>query len=583
MIRTLVGIIRLFTPAERLSGALLFILMIIAAAVELAGIISITPLLAVLGNPQFLHSNSYLRELNMWLGSPDQQSFSMTLTGFTLVILMCVSAFRALILFLQFRFASMRRHQLALRLLCNYIRQPYTFFLDNNSSSLTKVLLSEVDGLVEGAINPALMLLSYGGVILAITILLLFLDPFLATTVPLAFATLYIIFYACIRSYLLNLGTKRLIANEAQYRAAAEILGGVKELKVFGHEQFYLNTFRNPSINFSRRQATEEVLAELPKYIMETIAVATIILIVIYLLERDDFAAAFPIVGVYVFSAYRMLPAMQQVYSSAARLRFATPAVTAILSDLEKTPSTLHNVECVGERLPLGRAITLENVSFLYAGAKTAALRNVSFRIPAVSTTGIIGTTGAGKSTLIDLLLGLLQPVNGQILIDDVPLTAANSRAWQNNIGYVPQHIFLVDDTVARNIALGIEDNNIDEQALDRAARIARIHSFITEELPHGYGTVIGERGARLSGGQRQRLGVARALYHDPDILIFDEATNALDQGTEAELLKRIDELAGQKTIIIVTHRLAAVKHCNQILQLEKGKLAGTALYEVAF
>jgi ABC-type multidrug transport system fused ATPase/permease subunit len=279
-----------------------------------------------------------------------------------------------------------------------------------------------------------------------------------------------------------------------------------------------------------------------------------------------------PILGVYALSAYRLKPAMNNIYTSLSEMRFGEAALDGVFKDLQGPPEDPRTEIAHDQKLPLKKRLELRDVSFFYPGSQKPALNRINLCIQANSTVGIIGSTGAGKSTMVDLILGLLQPDTGQMFIDDQPLSADNVRAWQNGIGYVPQHIFLADDSIATNIAFGIANDNIVQMAVEKAAKMAQIHEFILE-LPEGYNTEIGERGVRLSGGQRQRLGIARALYHDPDLLVLDEATSALDNTTESDVMKAIDELSGNKTIIMIAHRLSTLERCDQMVRLEGGKL----------
>jgi ABC-type multidrug transport system fused ATPase/permease subunit len=284
-------------------------------------------------------------------------------------------------------------------------------------------------------------------------------------------------------------------------------------------------------------------------------------------------SAALPVIGLYAYAGYRILPAMHHIYRTFVRLRFIAPAVDTIIRELEDAKVQSAPAELVTERLPLLESIALENVSFNYAGSERPIFKDINLKIRAGSITGIIGATGVGKSTLVDLILGLLEPTTGRVLVDGVPLTTSRRRMWNNNIGYVPQHIFLADDTIARNIAFGVDSKDINPLAVEHAARLAQVHDFIVDSLPRKYDTVIGERGIRLSGGQRQRLGIARALYHEPQVIVLDEAMNALDQNTEAAVLGVLGKLAPIKTIIMITHRLATAEMCDQVLNVEKGRV----------
>lgn len=297
------------------------------------------------------------------------------------------------------------------------------------------------------------------------------------------------------------------------------------------------------------------------------------LLVVLYLLDkRGGIAGALPIITLYAFAGYRLLPALQQIYSSFTQLRFVGPAVDALHKDLSGVQAPIHEPDQLAP-LPLKEAIKFTQVSYCYPNAACPVLKGLNLTIPARSKVGFVGSTGSGKTTAVDLILGLLEPQEGDLKVDEQPITAANSRRWQRSIGYVPQHIYLADDSVIANIAFGLVAEDVDHQAVERAAKIANLHEFVMNDLPQGYATEIGERGVRLSGGQRQRIGIARALYHNPQVLILDEATSALDNLTEQAVMEAVNNLGHHITTILVAHRLSTVKACDIIFLLEKGEL----------
>jgi ABC-type multidrug transport system fused ATPase/permease subunit len=310
----------------------------------------------------------------------------------------------------------------------------------------------------------------------------------------------------------------------------------------------------------------------LPRFAFETIAFGAILLIAVYLIAmRRDMSAVIPVISLYAFAGYRMMPAFQHIYAGITQIRFHSGALDLLSEDLARTaPLPPESTPA----LPFQREIVLRDVSFAYPQT-SAALRTVSLSIRANTTVAVVGASGAGKTTLIDVLLGLLRPQTGDIRVDGVDIDNSNVRAWQRNIGYVPQQIYLVDDSVAANIALGVPPEHIDRAAVEHAARIANLHDFIIGSLPNHYDTVIGERGIRLSGGQRQRIGIARALYADPSVLVLDEATSALDGVTESAIMEALGALAHKKTIVIIAHRLSTVEKCDVIYLMNEGRVVG--------
>ena len=287
--------------------------------------------------------------------------------------------------------------------------------------------------------------------------------------------------------------------------------------------------------------------------------------------QSDSFVNALPIIGLYVFAGYRLMPAIQQIYVSFTRITFAIPSVEKLYEELKnlKKFKAQQNEGIIS----FNKSITLKNVYYNYPNSSRTALKNLNLNIPANSSIGLVGTTGSGKSTAVDIILGLLEPQKGSLEIDGQVINNKNLRSWQRSIGYVPQHIYLSDDTIEANIAFGLEPKHINKYLVEKSSKIANLHNFVTIELPKKYETTIGERGIRLSGGQRQRIGIARALYHNPKVLILDEATSALDNQTEEAVMDAINNISNEITIILIAHRLNTVKDCDIIFKLENGKI----------
>lgn len=571
-------ILGLLTPAERRRGWLVVAMLSVMALLETVGVASVLPFLAVLGNPAMVQQNELLAWLYAAGGFANTHDFLMFL-GFGAFCMVVVSSlFRTLTQYVGLRYTHLRAHSIALRLLQTYLRQPYPFFLHRNSADLSKSILSESDQLISRIFRPAMNIISYGLVVIALLVLLILIDPVIAGTVALGVALTYSLLFLGVRPILTRWGRERLQANAERFVAAGEALGGIKDLKVLGRESVYLRRFKVASERYARRQVAARSLSLLPRNLIEAVGFGGILALALGLMiTRDDLGEVLPVLGAYAFAAYRLLPAAQNVYGGFALLRSGLPALDSIHQDLHLPPPP-----AAATRAPLpapARAIRFEQVSYAYPQADRPVLHALDLEIPANTTMGFVGSTGAGKTTAIDLILGLLEPTGGRILIDGEPLTPANVRGWQRNIGYVPQSIYLADATVAENIAFGVEPDQIDLAAVERAARIANIDDFVNRELPRAYATRVGERGVRLSGGQRQRLGIARALYHDPALLVFDEATSALDNATEKAVMEAVRRLRGQKTILLVAHRLSTVQMADRIVLLEHGHIRGMGNY----
>lgn len=569
MTRDLKKIWSIFTPAEQHKSIWMLVLVVLMAMAETLGVLSIMPFLSVLGRPAVIHENPALQAIYDHSGFHSSRDFIVALGLTSITIVIVASAFKTVALHLLNRFVHLERHSISSRLLSRYLHQPYEFFLSRNSSVLGKNVLSEVDQLLFELIQPLSQLIAQGSVVLAMALLIFCYDPWTAICIITVLGLLYGAIYGLVRKRLVRIGKERQTANAQRYLACNEALGGIKDVKITHSANAYQKQFDNASRLLSRHMAANDTLSQSPLYLVEATGYSMLIVVALALLLRsNDIAHVLPALGLYGFAAYRMLPAAQIMYRGFARLRVSSSALQSIHSDL--TLPEEHATAGTSVLAPR-REIRLQGVRYAYPSAPEKPIfDDFDLVIPANTSIGIAGKSGAGKSTLMDLLLGLLQPGSGALSIDGTIINADNSASWQRAIGYVPQHIFLADTSVAENIAFGVPSKSIDMQAVERAARAAQIHDFIVGELPLGYHTEVGDRGIRLSGGQRQRLGIARALYRDPAVLFMDEATSALDPQTENALNEAIRALAGSKTIVVIAHKEASLRNCNEIVSIGK-------------
>lgn len=577
---TITKIYELLTPDERVRAGLLLVMILITAFLDMVSVASIMPFMAVLMNPEVVESNRWLALAYSRSGFVDHRDFLFFLGLFVAAALIVSIVFKALMQWALFHFSGMCAHSLACRLLKGYLSLPYTCFLNRNSADLGKSILSETGHVVGGILNPLMQLLAQGTVALFLIFLLVWADTVLAITVALVLGGTYSLVYLAIRHYLTGIGADRVMANRERFQVIQEALGGIKEVKIFGREKSFFSRFVQPSFRFAKHQVNNQIAGLMPRYVLEIVAFGGILLMALYLFKtHGDVNHVLPLLALYAFAGYRLLPALQQLYQHAVKIRFSQPALESLSRDINE----YQHIEDEGQdaaRLIPDKAIILKNITFRYPSAPAPALKSMNLEIPVRTAVGLVGSTGSGKTTSVDIILGLLRPETGGLLVDDTPIAPDNVRAWQRSLGYVPQQIYLADDTVAANIAFGIPPEEIDQAAVERAARIAALHQFVTNELPNGYQTMVGERGVRISGGQRQRIGIARALYHDPAVLIFDEATSALDNLTEKAVMSAINNLRRAKTIIIVAHRLTTVQHCDLIVLLEQGEIKASGTYE---
>lgn len=570
----------LLTPGEKLRATLLVALMLVMALLEAVGVASIMPFIAVISNPQLVETNVLLAKIYWFTGVNDIQEFLFFLGVMVFALLVFSLVFKASTTYAQVRFTLMREYSLGRRLIAAYLHQPYVWFLNRHSAELGKTILSEVSNVVHGGLVPTMTLIAQSVVAFALLLLLFLVDPFLALSACAALATCYFIIFRLVKKFLSAIGEERITANRDRFNAVSEVFGAVKDVKVGGLEEVYIGRFASPAGIYAKDNAAAHMVAQLPRFALEALAFGGMLLLVLILMMRGSgsLAKALPIVSVYALAGYRLMPALQQIYASLSQLRFVSPTVDALHKDFANLYKPCLK-ETVEGKLHLNKFIRLHEIEFAYPNSHQLALRNICLEIPARSSLGLVGATGSGKTTLVDLILGLLEPQRGSFIVDDQIIDDGNCRRWQRAVGYVPQQIYLTDDSMAANIAFGVKPSDIDWDALYRAARIANLHDFVMNDLPAQYYTTVGERGVRLSGGQRQRIGIARALYHRPQILILDEATSALDNLTEQAVMEAINKLNNDITVIIIAHRLSTVRLCDQIVMLDKGEIKGKGTF----
>ncbi len=568
---------------ERRRFFLLLAMILTMGLVNMAGVASIMPFLAVLANPEVVQNNQVLAFIYSYFGFSEVRHFLIFLGVATFAFFVFAQTVKAATTYAMTRFSTMRNFSLSSRLLAVYLRQPYVWFLHRHSADLGKSVLSEVSEVIGRALMPALRLLAQGAVVFFLLLLLIMVDPVVAVVAAVVVGSSYALIFTLVRRYLARIGQARVQANRARYEVASEAMGGIKDVKLLGLEDNYIGRFREPARRFSHYQANASIIGAMPRFALEAVAFGGMILLVLVLLLTGDgtLGPLLPVIGLYALAGSRLFGAVQGLYGAITAMRFAGPALDAVHADLALGDGRTGEGR-TRRPAPLAprHRIELADVTYTYPRAERPALTALDLAIEANTTVGLVGATGAGKTTAVDVLLGLLEPDAGRLLVDGEAIHAGNRRAWQRAVGYVPQHIFLTDDSVAANIALGRPAERIDREAVERAARIAELHRFVVDELPQGYDTHVGERGVRLSGGQRQRIGIARALYHDPAVLVLDEATSALDNRTERAVMDAVHNLAHAKTIVMIAHRLSTVRACDKIFVLEHGRCVAAGGYD---
>jgi len=576
VITTARKIISLFTPQDRRSLWVLVSVLIVTAVTETLGVASILPFMAIITRPEIITGGGMLTALYDGLGFHSPASFLVAIGIATLLALLITNTLSAVANWMMFRFTYLQAHKLSTRLMSSYLGQPYAYFLERNSSALSKNVIAEVKRVNVGVMLPALQVLAKLVVTVLMVAMLLAFDPLLAISIASVVSVAYAVIYMAVRKQLKIRGREATVASEDCHRIASESFSGIKDIKISGREGEFVRRFFSPSLQMAHNFAAADAISLLPKHVLETIAFGGILVVALYvLLTLNEPGSVIPTMTLYAFAGYRLMPALQQIYSGLTVIRYNTTALDIVCADLRDRKSEYWDSPI--NPVPFDREISIEDLDFSYADGDPV-LRNTSIKIAMNTTVAITGQSGAGKTTLIDILMGLLEPVAGRMRVDGVVIDESNVRGWQRNIGYVPQQIYLSDDSIAANIAFGVSADSIDWSAVERAAHLAQLSGLIST-LPLGLNTVIGERGVRLSGGQRQRIGIARALYRDPPVLILDEATSALDNVTEGAIMDSIRQLAHRKTIVIIAHRLTTVQECDVIHLLEGGSVTASGSY----
>ena len=578
---TLRKAIDLLTPHERMRALLLLGMVLIMAFLDVVGVAFIMPFMSVLSNPGIVQTNLYLRSIYEFFGFSDEHQFLIFLGVAVFLALIISIGFKALTTWAILRFTYSREYSIGRRLVMGYLHQPYEWFLRKHSADLGKSVMAEVAQVTNGTLVPLMNLIAKGVVVIALLALLVITEPWLALGVGATFGLTYGGIFMLVRRRLSLLGRARSETIKQRFRALSEAFGGIKDVKASNSERVFFTRYDEPARQHISHQVKAQLTKGMPRFVIEAVAFGGMIVVILYLMTtRNDLQSVLPVTALYALAGYRLMPALQEVYASATLLRYNRSALDNLHRELMQLPAVLPRAASISEPLELHDVIELNQVSYQYPEANRLALNAINLRIPARTSVGLVGTTGSGKTTTADLILGLLIPQSGELRVDGIAITDANRPRWQSTIGYVPQQIYLTDDTLSANIAFGVPRKYVDHAAVEKAARMANLHEFISQELPHGYDTLVGERGVRLSGGQRQRIGLARALYHQPQVLILDEATSALDNLTEQAVMESLRNLNHQITIIIIAHRLSTVRECDQIVVLTKGKVESQGSFE---
>jgi len=558
---------------------ILFALMLLAAVTEIFSIGAVVPFLSALSVPERAFASPLTQPVVQMLGLLDSSQLLFSLTLIFALAVLVAGAVRVLLLWVTTRFSFAIGADIGISIYKRTLYQPYSVHVARNTSEVITSISSKTNTVVFGVILAFLQLVSAAVILIIILAGLLMVEPITTMLVFGGFGMLYALIIKLTKNSLHK--NSQAVARESTHtiKALQEGLGGIRDVLVDGSQATYCEIYRNADKCLRRAQGSSVFIAQCPRYVMEAVGMLLISVFAYALTQqREDVAEVFPILGAMALGAQRLLPLLQQAYASWSSIRSSQSSLGDVLSLLDQPmPENLSQLSNRG--IAFKECIAFKNISFRYASQSPYVVKEVSLNITKGSRIGFIGATGSGKSTLLDIVMGLLSPTEGMLVVDGVPITLVNQRAWQANIAHVPQAIFMADTSIEENIAFGTPRHQIDKHRVRRAAQQACIADTI-ESWADTYQTIVGERGVRLSGGQRQRIGIARALYKQADVIIFDEATSALDSETEMAVMHAIDSLSSDLTVLIIAHRLTTLQNCDYIVKLENGHLYQIGTYQ---
>ncbi len=571
---------KIFTEREKFKFVGLAVAILIMGFLEVIGVASILPFMQLIAEPNAIEQSSVLSAGYRFFGFETHREMLIYFGIGIIVLIGITNIFAIFTTWIQYKYSWAVAHNLSIRLLQTYIGKPYSYYLKTNTSKLQTYIVSEVNMLTGGIIIPFIEVISRSFAAIIIFTLLLTVDTKIALIMFGSLGFAYFLIYLSQKGFLRKIGTHRIEMNMLRYQSLQELLDGIKTILVYNKQHFFYNRFEYASKEFCDVQPKYNLLLAAPRYILEFLAFGSILGVTMYLYTSEgNIQSAIPRLSLYAVAGYRLLPALQKSFAAAAKIKHNYPVYERLRDDLEY--SLKHTLKSASPPLPLPfkKVIEINHLGYSYENVENTVIKNLNLRIVKGEIVAFIGSTGSGKTTFVDLIVGLLHPKTGSIDVDGIPLTPKNIQSWRDNLAYVPQEVFLFDDTVLKNLVIDNNQETLDFERLKQVCRIANILDFIEQELPKGFETKIGERGVRLSGGQRQRLGLARALYTNPELLILDEATSALDSITEKNIISSLKQLPADITIIIIAHRLSTIKHADCIYVLDNGSIFSKGNY----
>lgn len=569
--------LRLLKRSARRRLALSAVLSIALAVVEVVAIGLVLPFVQALTDEAALAESSTLRRLGDALGAQSNEAFITRLGALIAILFVLRSVASVVFVWWQMGFLARFEAELSEELAAGYLRGPYQFHLDNNSSRMMHLVYTATVSFFSNVVQGMLAVVSDGLLIVLVLGLLIVVEPLIAGLTVVFFGIVAVGYYFAINRRAERLGAEAQRLGILCLQVLREGLEGIKDIKVAGVEDHFLGGFSDARAEWAAVRRRQQFLPQLPRYYLETAMITSVIVLSIVLVNVGSADRALSVLGLFAVGGFRVLPAVNRVLGGLHSMNMGAAATAELAAEVDRLPARSVTPKLQG-RAELHGALELRNISFRYSPDAHDVLHDVSLAIGRGESIGVVGPSGAGKTTLIDIVLGLFPPTSGSVLVDGEDVTA-DLAAWRRMIAYVPQTIYLRDASVRANIAFGVDDADIDDARVHDAIRRAQLDDLVAS-LPQGIDTNIGERGVRLSGGERQRLGIGRALYREPQVLVLDEATSSLDSETESRIAATVEELRGDKTLLIVAHRLSTVRACDRLVLIEAGRVTATGTFD---